>query len=705
MNKEFDQEKKHLKTVITQYENILKEEELRLYTLTKIYKNNNQLLDNLILRKEQRIHIMKNSIEKPYFARIDFKDKKTKNIYKCYIGKVGVLDKDNNIITVDWRAPIASMYYDSNIGNAYYISQSRKIEGELLVKRQFEISNKKLISYQDVDTVSNDDILKPYLGVNSYNRIKNIISSIQKEQNDIIRKPIENDLIIQGVAGSGKTTVALHRIAYLVYNNKNWVESEQYMVIGPNKFFLNYISDILPDLDVCNASQVTFEQLTKNFLNENFKLSSDERKIKKIINKKQLFKLNRLKVTLIYKNAINKFMKEFEKKIIPNNDFYIRDYKIVPLDVIKKIYYEIDTSFYFNIEDITEKIILRIKKYISDNFNEIIMNINEIMHNKFIKCKTKEEEHKVIKEANSIKKELSKQNMLSLKKYFFKSYEKILNLYSEFVNCLDKYIELDDDMKMEQKFTLEKLKNKVVDFEDLSALLYLKYKMSGNKQYKKFKYAVIDEAQDLGEFNFYVLTKLMPNCRFSVFGDLAQSIYGYRSIKNWNVVLKIFKNSKIMYLLKSYRTTVEIMNEANKILRFINLLPANPVIRHGHKVEYLKENNIIDQVKIQIKKFQNKGFKSIAIISKTTEETNKLSQLLNICNISNIDAEYTGGVCAITCNLAKGLEFDAVIISNASNDNYDKENEMDMKLLYVAMTRALHRLCLIYKKDLVEPLK
>ena len=236
MEKELEIEKKHLEKVINQYEDILEIEKIRLNAIHSSYKFNERLMDKMLQQTENKIHVMENVKEKPYFAKIDFKEENADEIHNYYIGKVGVFGEDNNLITIDWRSPIASMYYDSNLGLTSYISPEGEVRRELFIKRQFEIDDGKLLSFQDVDAISNDEILKPYLGVTADNRLKNIVSSIQKEQNEIIRKDIDDNLVVSGVAGSGKTTVALHRIAYLVYNNRDLIDSEQYMVIGPNKF-------------------------------------------------------------------------------------------------------------------------------------------------------------------------------------------------------------------------------------------------------------------------------------------------------------------------------------------------------------------------------------------------------------------------------------------------------------------------------------
>ena len=267
----------YLSYTLNKFNEVIDDSKLKLSNLKKLYPNNYDAMLEEKFRLESQINSVERAKSTPYFARIDFESKT--NNEKCYIGKLGVQDYDNNIITVDWRAPISSLYYDSNIGKCSYEAPDGLIEGNLTLKRQYTIENSKLINFNDVDTVSNDELLKPYLSVSADNRLKNIVSTIQREQNEIIREKLGKNLVIQGVAGSGKTTVALHRIAYLVYNNRDLYKPSDYMVIGPNKFFVNYISGILPDLDVNGVSEYTLEEVFEKYVNEDYTINNNLDKI------------------------------------------------------------------------------------------------------------------------------------------------------------------------------------------------------------------------------------------------------------------------------------------------------------------------------------------------------------------------------------------------------------------------------------------
>lgn len=330
---ELQKEKENLHNVIEKFKDVMHYYEQRIEVAPKVYKNDEAMINNAIEMYSEKIRLMRKSINKPYFARLDFARDGEEKVEKLYIGKVGVMDEDNNSITIDWRAPVSSMYYDSNVGRASYKAPEGTCTGELLLKRQYDIEDRQLKSFQDVDTVSNDDLLKPYLSASADNRLKNIVSTIQQEQNSIIREPLSKNVIIQGVAGSGKTTVALHRIAYLVYNNRDNVKPNQYLVIGPNKFFVNYISGVLPDLDVENVKQLTYEELCAEFLNEDIKMINEDKKLIQSISNEKSLKYEKFKVFMNFKKILDEFLKELNENIIPNKGIEIKGYEVISKDI------------------------------------------------------------------------------------------------------------------------------------------------------------------------------------------------------------------------------------------------------------------------------------------------------------------------------------------------------------------------------------
>lgn len=680
--KEFKKEEEKLNHILIKYDEVMKYYKNRINSIFTTYANNQTMIENLTEIYLEKIRLMEKSLNKPYFARLDFKRDGESDIEELYIGKVGVIDEKNNNIIIDWRAPVSSMYYDSNIGDASYKAPEGTCTGKLLLKRQYEIENKQLKSYQDVDTVSNDELLKPYLEASVDNRLKNIVSTIQHEQNRIIREPVNKNLIIQGVAGSGKTTVALHRIAYLVYNNRENIKPEQYLIIGPNKFFVNYISGVLPDLDVEDVKQLTYDELCSEILQENITLIDEDIKLLKSIKNEKELTYQKIKVSMQFKKALDKYIKEIKESTIPIYGVRINEKEIISNEFIKQIYNSFEElDEYDNIKTRLMRTNLFFEKYIDENIEQY-----------------REYSEKELKKA--------------LKNYFNKLIPKIPKIYQNFLSNLDKYLEISEDIKEQVKINIINLKNKKFEFEDLSSLIYLKAKINGIDEYGKYKQIVIDEAQDYGEFTFFSLKFILKNAAFSIFGDLAQSIYQYRSIENWESVLNnTFRyQGEIQYLLKSYRTTTEIMDSANNITKYIKLNTAKPVIRHGKKVSFIKykeKNEQISLIKRILEQYKTQNYKTIAIICKNEEEAQELYIKLEMNDIKNItlnDTEYNGGICIITSYLAKGLEFDGVIISNSGEEEYNSNKIIDMKLLYVAMTRPLHELTILYKNDITKPL-
>ena len=317
----FQEESARLSWTKEQYLQAAEDERLMLSALPRLYPNDPNLLNELLLHTHNRIVRLEQSRRKPYFARIDFTDGSSAQTDRCYIGKIGVADQDGQIITVDWRAPVATLYYDSNLGKTSYQAPEGAICGTLSLKRQYEIEEGTLLSYHDVDSVSNDELLKPFLSAGADSRLKNIVASIQTEQNRIIREDLHKNLIVQGAAGSGKTTVALHRIAYLVYRWRDSIRPSQYMVIGPNLFFISYISAVLPDLDVDNVPQFTYATLAAQYLGENFTVQNPAETLAAVVEQGMDTAIQRYKSSLDYRDALDRFLSDFEDSLLPEGPF------------------------------------------------------------------------------------------------------------------------------------------------------------------------------------------------------------------------------------------------------------------------------------------------------------------------------------------------------------------------------------------------
>lgn len=671
---------------------------------TNVLQGDSFLVEGLMSTQATKLRKLELAENKPYFGRIDFLSDGSNNVAKIYVGKTTIRDKNSEIVTTDWRTPICSLYYDSDLGKVSYEAPFGLQYGDLKLKRQIIIEDGKLVDVLDTNLASNDELLQPYLSVNADNKMKTIIASIQKEQNEIIRKPISENIIVQGVAGSGKTSVALHRIAYLIFNLEKKINSSQFLVIGPNRYFLNYISSVLPELETEPVEQQTYIDLINSLTKEKLTLDTQSTIFNHEKKQEEYKKIQAFKTSLAYKKALDYFMKNYLSNGIVSEGFIIDNEEIYSANEIKKMIFS-GVNSYPNFENACN--------YFVEKFKNNIENIYSDLNQKYRKIYTSDlpKDDPIRKEAVSKSTELDflikKEGIKLLKNYFKKLQLGPLNIYKLFIANLEQYTNdlSDAELLNLQGNTLKNLNKKKVTFEDLPSLLHI-----NNLLYKtncQYNHIVIDEAQDYGMFHFDAIKETFPNSTFSIYGDLAQSIYSYRGIKNWeSVALEIFGNNcSILNLNKSYRTTIEITNNANKVLKEMNLSEAEPVIRHGAEVSFegLAKDN--DYKIAKIREWQNKGYKTIAIICKDEKEATNvykkiLSSNIDVTHITDNQTEYKGQVIVLTSNLSKGLEFDAAIINDASSDIYSIDSKLDMHLLYVASTRALHELEILYDKQL-----
>ena len=713
--KEFELEKEKLFKTIEIIKAILVDKEEELKNLFNNFIGDREELWKIADMKKIHIRNLKTSVNKPYFARIDFTSDEDGKVSTVYIGKNGVI-KNTDIIVTDWRAPISSLYYDAEIGRCSFEVPNGTISGNMSLKRQFEIELGELQEYFDVDLVSNDELLQKYLNSNNDARLKSIVSTIQKEQNDVIRKKIFDNIIIQGVAGSGKTTVALHRIAYLVYNYMKTIKQNQYLVIGPNPVFLKYIKSVLPDLDVSSVEQCTFEQFAQMYIDENISVNSSDKKVIDNIEGKNNSDVDKFKCSIKYKKMIDKFLKIYFYSIT-SKSLMLGNFEVIPQNIMREIFEGTEEVYSKDLNNKIEITIDRLCKYIENNYDFITSRYNNYSFELFKNVQTDEEKNKMRNMFSKDRAELSKNCRSILRKYFNKSKVSTIKLYKLFISSINDYdIYNYNNISELKRKTQKNIKNNSYDFEDLSALIYIKTALGLNKNYERIKHTVIDEAQDLGEFNFYVLKESLPASTFSIFGDLAQSIYDYRGINNWNEVNEVMfsGNGEIVNFNKSYRTTAEIMESADDVLDSIGLSRSDMVVRHGNPVQVSEiedANNIPEYIAEKICEYKEKGYKTIAVISKTDLLSNYINKALKMfgINIPNVTAnddliDEKFRVCTISNQLAKGLEFDAVILNNANEEIYSSNSSLDMKLLYVALTRALHELDIVYSGTITKPL-
>ena len=693
----------------------------------KLYSNmlknveNEEVMYHMSRTYNTKIKNLEKALSTPYFARVDFKADDENKIEKIYIGKTNVFDEDSNIAVTDWRAPISSIYYDGKIGRTEYKCPEGSIEGELSLKRQYFIENGVLIDYNDIDITTNDQLLQDCLNENSDVRLKNIVSTIQSEQNKIIRANMFKPLIVQGVAGSGKTTVALHRIAYLVYTYEKTFKPEDFLIIAPNKFFLDYISNVLPDLGVDYVRQQTFEEFALEIIKTNINIKNPNTELSKIVNEgkdktEMLQNSAKFKSSIEFKYYIDEYINNLKSNILQKEDFKILNYKIIDYNELQNT---LEESLKRNslkqsvnmLNNFMQRKVMNISNELIDKITEDRKKkINEIDNNLDLE-KQQEIRRKIFAESEYEISQLLKGGKKLVLDYIKKiKIEKLTEMYKKIINDkerLTKYVDEELATYIIEQLNFN-LKKKNFEYEDLTPLLYLQYRIFGLNEKFELKHIVVDEAQDFGEFQFFTLNEVLQNNKsITILGDIAQGIFSYRGTNNWDRINQIvFSNqASIQNLNDSYRTTAEIMNEANKVLIKIqkkeNINLAVPISRHGEKVNYIRTTCFEEKINIienRIKELKQNGYKNIAIIAKNEDNCSELYERINKkttdVNLLTEDLEkYNGGTTIIPSYLSKGLEFDCVIILDYNS--YD-ESSVDIKLLYVAMTRAMHTLDVLF---------
>lgn len=626
---------------------------------------------------DEKMDILKRHEKDPYFAKLIFTDTNDNEEFMGYIGRVSVGDiqTKNDEKIVDWRAPIADLYYNGRVGNSSYVALNKEYNVDLKLKRQIVFKNGEVSSIYDFeDKISNDEFLTPFLTQSADNRLKSIVSTIQEEQNKIIRLPISKNMVVQGVAGSGKTTVALHRLSYLIYNYKKYANADEFLIISPNEIFMSYISSILVDLEADKSNSFSLNKVFEFACGTEFKLLNKHTKYEMLQNKKISTDYLSYKSSKEFAMCIDKFVLDYLNNII-NKPLIVKGVKILDaLDVLPYFKNNIDLNLNTLILNASRKIALELE-------------INEDLQLKAFSNVNKSDS--TLTKKYEIKRLIESGNFGYVKNNYNTNF-KLFNIYKEFISNIEKYSDY-KELDILKKQTLNDLKNKTLAYEDMSCLLYLYSKLTNIPYFEKLKCVFIDEAQDLSYLMFLALRKLFKNATFSIFGDIAQGIYSYESINSWDEILDVVGNCELMYLDRSYRTSIEIMQEANKTLQKLNFKPANNVVRHGEEVEFNKDCNL-ELIKNQLKVL-NEKYNNTAIICKDGKDLEKATEMLSSLNLIVLDENnlsYNQNQNTIlTVQTAKGLEFDSVIIFN--EQSY-LDNSLDLKLLYVAKTRALHKL-------------
>ena len=707
------------------------------------YSEEKQTIEKIFKYVSQDIEKYEESLNEPYFGRVDFRER-TRFTESIYIGKKGISNsKDGEEIVVDWRAPVADLYYSGTGGDSYYTAPGGIIEGKLELKRKFIYKDgdiEKLFDEGINDIIINqeegnnlvDEFLKINLEETRGKRLKEVVATIQKEQNEIIRWPKNLPIIVQGSAGSGKTTIALHRLAYLIYIYKETMSGDEILVLAPNKLFLNYISDILPSLGAEEVNQSTFEELVLSKLKLKGKVYNKDKKLLKIIEeideekKKLIVNSSKVKGTLVFKTMLDRYISLIERSNLDIKDIkvgneilfskneikrlYLKDLKSYPINKRKN---EIKKYFNLKIKASVETLLFRIDREWEKAISEIRNKHEDSEERRKSLIKLYEERDKIKADVkNNSKKEFNA---------YFKEWKDVnsRDIYYNFYN--DDLFEIATDNKipkvltqyMKEEFNSNYEKN-IIDEDDLAALAYIRILLEGIDENEKFKYIIVDEAQDYSPFQVYLVNRFAKGNALTLVGDLAQGIYYYKGLKTWeDITEKVFDgNATYVQLTQSYRSTVEIIDLAKKTLNSQNLglNDAKPVLRHGTKPQIIKikdDEEYCTTIEEIISNVKEQGKRTVAVITKDSFEASKIHKILKkksmytFALIEGKEKELDEELIVIPSYLTKGLEFDCTIILNPSEENY-KDNTLDQRLLYVSLTRALHLEYIIEKDKLTN---
>lgn len=578
----------------------------------------------------------------PYFGRVDF------NGDKIYIG-LTYLDKNYDHLIYDWRSPISNLFYECEIGNAEYEAKEGTIKGIMTKKRQYKIEDGKLIRVFDSNLNIVDDLLQEVLGNESSDKMKNIVDTIQKEQNEIIRDVAHKNLIVEGIAGSGKTSVALHRIAFLLYKINN-LKSKDILILSPNNVFSEYISNVLPELGEDNTQNTTWSDFANSFIKEYKGVESFTNFVKRYYEKENINDFSKIKLSDEFKDIIDEYIAKFTKNVEFTSGIECK-YKDYDIDTLNKLLHERYSTIplFGRIELISENIA---------NYND-----GGKYKNKYIK-------------------ELLTRLNVS------KDYKKIYKGLFETDEFIKKYGIIDTSY----------INDKIINYDDSLIFIYMKGLLEGFPYNGIMKQIVVDEAQDYTPLQYFILKTIFKNASFTILGDVNQTINPYYKYDTLKKLDKIFTSRTAnLRLTKTYRSSKEIIEYTNKILNldFVSAIRNNNDI----PVVFKKEKNIKEDLIKNINNLKNK-YKSIAVITKNDKEANKIYNLLkNDLDISLIKTDsniFDRNLVVVPSYVSKGLEFDSVIIYTEKDNKYTDDEKY---LYYVSCTRCQHELVIYNQED------
>lgn len=638
---------------------------------------------------------------KPYFGRIIFRDETLGKEESLYIGKGGISRDKTNQVVVDWRAPVANAYYENGLGKCSYTAPGGKeLPIDLKLKRTYEIEEGQLLEYYDTEVVANDDLLTKYLSRNKEAVLGEIVATIQKEQNEIIRKSPYHNVIVQGVAGSGKTTVAMHRISFILYNYQERFRPEDFYIVGSNRILLNYITGVLPDLDVYGVKQMTMEQLFIRLLYEDW--DQKKYKVRSVSGTRDIIKgtegwfldleafIRRLEQTAIRREDVLMYPRQFVEGF--------RDGKACITDRRQEDEAAGRTLQWVKIADREA-----VERYIAQNPTVSIQSKINMLNDRLIVKIREEFLGKGVKYTEEEKKAI----LRAYRGYYGPNRWKksVYELYREFLS------------EQREKGMDVAVPSDTFDVYDLAALALLYKWVKETEVISEAHHVVVDEAQDFGMMAYRVLHACIRDCTYTIMGDVSQNIHFGYGLADWEALRRLLLPDPIDsfgVLRKSYRNTVEISRFATNILRHgsFSIYPAEPIIRHGREVaverltdreQALGKEALAARGAEICRDWQERGYDTIAVVCRdvksAAETAGLLSKHIEIMESDLEKANFGSGIMVLPVEYTKGLEFDTVLIWDPDRTDYPVDDG-HAKLLYVAATRALHELHILYRKDL-----
>ena len=712
---EWQREEKYLnrtldivKRNVENYESEIREMSDQIEEMLQHYHDNDvevytQMSNTVTMRDHMQSALKRNqrATKKPYFGRIDFLDETLQKEEALYIGRGGIAKDTTHQVVVDWRAPVANAYYENGLGEcSYHAPDGRELPIRLDLKRTYEIDNGRLLDYFDTEVIANDELLTKYLAKNKQAVLGEIIATIQKEQNDIIRKTPYHNIIVQGVAGSGKTTVAMHRISFILYNYAERFRPEDFYIVGSNRILLEYITGVLPDLDVYGIRQMTMEQLFVRLLYEDW----DEQSCS-ILENTAAAQGSMDRGTFGWFQALTEFGARIEAEricmdsVVLDRRQFVEGLKGGVAGVFDEREGEPQPS------DLVELLSGKaIRDYVEQTNASVQTKINMLNERLIIKIKDE-----FLKNGLRYSEKERKAILKEYRGYFGKKIFdiSIFELYQRFL------------LEQKEKGYEVSVPEQAYDVYDLAALAYLYKRMKETEVISEAHHVVIDEAQDYGMMAYAVLKYCMKDCTYTVMGDVSQNIHFGFGLADWEELRKLLcsqDGDSFGILKKSYRNTVEISEFATKILHHGSFepYPVEPIIRHGKEVEIMQfptKRELYEETARRCRAWQKQGLNTIAIVCRTPEKAElvarQLGRLIPVCESNPDKAVFSDGIMVLPVVYTKGLEFDAVLIFDPDKEEYPVDDG-HAKLLYVAATRALHELCVLYREDLTgliaEPL-